>query len=175
MAEIQAGCHEALAELYDRYCDRAYRIALVLCGSSDLAEEAVQNAFLSIWQNAGNYLERRGTVASWLLTCVRHRAIDVWRKSSLRLGALAPAEALDSLCAFEDTAAQAASRLEAERLQALLALLPDAQREVITLAFYGELSHTEIAAELGVPSGTVKGRMRLGLGKLRASLTREAG
>jgi RNA polymerase sigma-70 factor (ECF subfamily) len=174
MARIQMGDHDALTGLYDRYCDRAYRIALVACGSPDLAQDAVQNAFLSIWNGRGGYLEGRGSVAAWLLTCVRHRAIDVWRRSSRHAGHLAPAEALASLTAPEDTAGQVACRLEAERVRALLELLPDAQREVITLAFYGGLSHTEIAAQLSVPSGTVKGRMRLGLRKLREGLECEA-
>jgi RNA polymerase sigma-70 factor (ECF subfamily) len=174
MERIKAGNHDALAGLYDRYCDRAYRIASVACGSPSLAEDAVQNAFLSIWNGRGSYLEGRGTVAAYLLTCVRHRAIDVRRKSSMDVGRLAPPEALASLKAPEDTAGQVARQLEAERVRALLELLPDAQREVITLAFYGGLSHSEIATQLKVPSGTVKGRMRLGLHKLRERLEREA-
>jgi RNA polymerase sigma-70 factor (ECF subfamily) len=174
MARIQMGDHDALAGLYDRYCERAYRIALVACGSPDLAEDAVQNAFLSIWNGRGGYLEGRGTVAAWLLTCVRHRAIDVWRRSSRHAGRLAPADGLDSLEASEDTAGQVERQVQAERVRELLELLPDAQREVITLAFYGGLSHTEIAAQLGVPCGTVKGRMRLGLRRLREGLECEA-
>jgi RNA polymerase sigma-70 factor (ECF subfamily) len=173
MARIQIGDQDALAALYDRYCERAYRTALVACGSPDLAEDAVQNAFLSIWNGRGSYLEGRGTVAAWLLMCVRHRAIDVWRRSSRHAAHLAPAEALASLKAREDTAGQVACRLETERVRALLELLPDAQREVITLAFYGGLTHTEIAAQLTVPCGTVKGRMRLGLCKLREGLESE--
>lgn len=170
MEQIQAGSQDALGELYDRYCDRAYRIAFVVCSRADLAEEAVQDAFLSIWKSRGTYSPRRGTVAAWLLSCVRYRAIDVVRRTSARVQRQAGIENLDDHADPEDTAARVESRVEATRVRALLERLPDSQREVITLAFYGGLSHSEIATQLAVPSGTVKGRMRLGLHKLRTSL-----
>ena len=144
MARLQAGSGDAFEALYDRYRDRAYRIASSVCRDGPRAEEAVQGAFVSIWRGRDTYRARQGSVAAWLLTVVRHRAIDVARR--------------------HDT--------DAERPQPSLSRIPEAQREVHTLAFYGELSHTEIAAQLELPPGTVKGRMRLGLSKLRDELNR---
>ncbi len=174
MAQIQAGSADALGELYDRYCDRAYRIAFDVCRDADLAEDAVKNAFLSVWSSGASYREQRGTVAARLLTCVRERAIELARSNAIRTGQPAPDDRLDTP-GPEDTARQVASRAEAEHLQTLLDRLPDDLREVITLASYGGLSHTDIAAQLDLPPGTVKGRMRLGMHKLRATLDRATG
>jgi RNA polymerase sigma-70 factor (ECF subfamily) len=170
MAQVQAGSTEALGQLFDRYYTRVYRIALVICGSRELAEDAVQNAFVSIWTGRRGFLEQRGTVAAWLLASVRYRAIDLIRHRARRVAPLLSGDEFDSVEASEDTAAEVASHIEAEHVRALLAQLPAAQQEVIMLAFYGGLTHAEIAAQLSLPSGTVKGRMRLGLRKLRDSL-----
>lgn len=170
MARVKGGSVDAFEVLYDRYSARAYRLARSICHDQGHAEDAIQEAFLSLWKSRAAYQPQRGTVAAWLLTAVRYRAIDVTRRdhkhASRRTGehalALHPTQG-----AFAD---QVANRDEADRLRALLNRLPDAQREVITLAFYGELNHTEIATALGLPAGTVKGRMRLGLHKLREAI-----
>jgi RNA polymerase sigma-70 factor, ECF subfamily len=98
------------------------------------------------WSSRANYRPQQGTVAAWLLTVVRYRAIDVARSKT------------------------AVKRDDAQRLLVSLELLPDAQAEVITLAYYGQLTHTEIATHLRLPAGTVKSRMRLGLRKLQAHI-----
>lgn len=168
--EVSAGNVEAFGELYDRYCDRAYRVALSVCRNDGRAQDATQEAFLSVWKSAADYRAQRGTVAAWLLTIVRYRAIDLVRRNGRHDTDLASDDWLDGCAAPDDVHDAAVKREDARRLQAALTSLPDAQQEVITLAFYGQLSHTEIATQLGLPSGTIKGRMRLGLEKLRANL-----
>jgi RNA polymerase sigma-70 factor (ECF subfamily) len=173
MAEVQAGSAEAFSELYDRYCYRAYRVAWSICRDDARAEDAVQEAFTSIWKSRAYYLSQRGTVAAWLLTAVRYRAIDVVRRERKHADRRAGEEGLYAHSAPGNIAEEAVARENTHRLQKLLAQLPDAQQEVITLAYYGQLTHTEIATTLGLPAGTVKGRMRLGLGKLRAGIEKE--
>jgi RNA polymerase sigma-70 factor (ECF subfamily) len=172
MAEIQAGSMSALGALYDRYYGRAYRVAWVVCRDDDRAQDAVQDAFLSVWNSRSTYHAQRETAAPWLLTVVRHRAIDIERRDGGHVSRRASDEQVQHFLAAEaddDVCEQAIKNENAARLHASMAMLPDAQEEVITLAFYGQLSHTEIATQLGLPTGTVKGRMRLGLHKLRDS------
>jgi RNA polymerase sigma-70 factor (ECF subfamily) len=146
MARIQAGSHDAFAELYDRYCDRAYRVARSLSPDDAAAEEAVEEAFAVIWKSRQTYRPVRPTAAAWLLTVVGQRATDAGRRN-----------------------ADVERRADGNRLRGLLTRLPDAEREVVALAFYGELTHTAIAEQLDLPVGTVKDRMRLGLHELLAS------
>lgn len=169
MGRIAGGSADALAELYDRYCGRAYRLARTVCRDTGGAEDAVQEAFISIWRSAATYQSQRGTVSAWLLTVVRYRAVDIARRDRIHAAQRASDDGL-AVRAPGDVADQAVTRAAAGDLRALLAELPEAQREVITLAFYGELSHTEIAARLDLPAGTVKGRIRLGLQRLRADV-----
>ncbi len=171
MERVQAGRVDAFEELYYRYGDRAYRIARSICFDAGRAEDAVQEAFLSVWRSRAKYRSQRGTVAAWLLSVVRHRAIDEQRRNDRRAAQRADDEQLDDHPAGDDVAHRVVERAEARRLHKLLARLPDAQQEVITLAFYGQLTHTEIGEQLGLPPGTVKGRMRLGLHKLRNDIS----
>jgi RNA polymerase sigma-70 factor (ECF subfamily) len=174
MAGVRAGSVAAFGVLYDRFCDRAYRIAWSVCRDDGRAEEALQEAFSSIWQTCATYDSRVGTVAPWVLTVVRYRAIDIARSSGLDAARRADDDVLRAVRAPESVADEVVARAEARDLLSLLAGLPDAQREVITRAFYGQLTHSEIAAHLGLPAGTVKGRMRLGLQRLRDGIQRAA-
>lgn len=169
MAEVSAGSVESFGDLYDRYCDRAYHVAWAVCRDDGRAQEAVQDGFLAVWKSRTSFHSQRGTVAAWLLTMVRHRAIDLARRNGKHAARRAGDYQLDWLPASDDPVETAVKGDDAKRLQEALARLPDAQAEVIALAYYGQLSHTEIAAQLGLPPGTVKGRMRLGLQKLRAA------
>jgi RNA polymerase sigma-70 factor (ECF subfamily) len=164
----------SLEELYDRYCARAYRVARAVCRDDGRAQDAVQDGFVSVWNSRASYRPENGTVAAWLLTVVRHRAIDLARRDRMHTAERESDDRLASRPAPDDLLGSVVKRDEAERLQASLAMLPDAQQEVIMLAYYGQLSHTEIAAQLGLPAGTIKGRMRLGLHKLRADLKQAA-
>ncbi len=169
MAEMTAGDIKAFRGVYDRYCDRAYAVALEICRDDGRAQEAVQDAFLAIWTNRARYDADRGTTAAWLLTVVRFRAIDLIRRDQQHVARRASEAELELRASHIDMCQTAINRDDAERLQTLLKRLPDSQQQVIILAFYGQLTHSEIAAELGLPPGTVKGRMRLGLQKLRRS------
>jgi RNA polymerase sigma-70 factor (ECF subfamily) len=136
-----------------------------------MAEDIVQEAFLSLWRTGARYNRGRGSVRSWVLATVRNRAIDAFRRETTSAGRnVADDAALAQLVAAERTDSQAEHRAQAQRIRTALGQLPDEQRHVIELAYFGGFTHTEIAAMLDAPVGTVKGRMRLGLKKLHAEL-----
>lgn len=168
MAQVALDGDVAFGQLYDRFGRRAHRVACSICHDTSFAEEAVQDAFLTVWRSRASYTAPRGGVAAWLLTIVRHRAIDVVRGRSGIDRRGAAADALDSLPDDVDITASAEARDDQATVRESLSRLPAEQLEVISLAFYGELTHTEIAAHLDLPVGTVKSRMRLGLAQLRA-------
>ena len=170
MTKVCAGSVESFADLYDRYRDRAYRVAQAVCRDDGRAQEAMQDGFFAVWNRRENYRAQEGTVAAWLLSVVRYRAIDIARSNHRHASRRADDGQLPRGSGVDDPFETAAKLDDAERLQASLAMLPDPQAEVITLAYYGQLTHTEIAAYLGLPTGTVKGRMRLGLQKLHADI-----
>jgi RNA polymerase sigma-70 factor (ECF subfamily) len=172
MTRAQAGSTDAFGELFDRYRERSYRVSSSVCHDVGRAEDAVQEAFLSIWRNRDTYRAQQGTVAAWLLAVVRYRAIDAARRNDRHASRRADDDGLERQPAPDDVADQVHARADASRLGPLLARIPVLQREVIALAFYGGLTHVEIAARLGLPPGTVKGRMRLGLNRLRDELRR---
>lgn len=154
-ARVQDGDRDALGELYDLYCDRAFRVALAVCGDRRNAEEAVEEAFVSIWNSRRSRRPRHATPAPWLMTLVRRRALDVHRHNTR-----------DDCSPPSDVVVDIERKAGAPALRALVASLPEEQLEVITLAFYGELTHREIADELELPLDEVTGRMRLGLKQL---------
>lgn len=170
MQEVQAGKRIALGELYDRFAARAYRTAFSVCHDRDCAQDAVQDAFVSMWSARATYKPGRGSVVGWAMSIVRHRAIYLARRRSASAGVDDEAGLLENRPAQDDVPTDFAARDETEQLAELLARLPPAQQEVIRLGFFEGLSHQEIAARLALPPGTVKGRMRLGLTKLRTEL-----
>ncbi len=170
MQEVQAGGRSALGELYDRFALRAFRTALSVCHDRDCAQDAVQDAFVSMWSARATYQPSRGSVAGWAMSIVRHRAIYLARRRSLAAGREEGPARLDDQPARDDVPGDFAARIETEQLVEFLARLPPAQREVIQLGFFDGLTHQEIARRLALPPGTVKGRMRLGLTKLRCEL-----
>jgi RNA polymerase sigma-70 factor (ECF subfamily) len=172
MAQMKNADVEAFSELYDRYCDRAYRVARHVCHDGGRAEDAVQNAFLAIWRSRATYLEQRGSVAAWLLTAVRNSAIDITRRDANYIAWRDSAAANPLPSTAGDIPERVEARAEAQHIRGLLARLPETQQAVIALAFYAGLSHTEIATHLDLPNGTVKSRIRLGLQKLRTDLER---
>jgi RNA polymerase sigma-70 factor, ECF subfamily len=158
----------ALAALYDRYARLAYTLAYRILGESEAAEDVVQDAFLLAWRGAAGYRRERGTARGWLLSIVHHRAVDVLRrKTSFRP---APLEAAEERPADADTAAEAERNVERAGVRRALEGLPPAQRRTIELAYFGGYTQVELATIMGVPLGTVKGRMRIGLQKLRRAL-----
>lgn len=172
LAGLAAGRLEALDVLYERYKTMAYGIARRITADDTLAEDVVQEAFLGAWRSADRYVPGRGSVKTWLLSIVHHRAIDAVRRrrpvSELPEeadGALTPAP-----LTLPDVWGEVSGRLDRAQVQAALAALPDAQREAVELAYFGGLSQTEIAERTGVPLGTVKSRVRLALVGLRREL-----
>ncbi len=171
MRRVQADDPEAFGALYDRFGARAYRVAGTTTRDATRVEDIVQEAFLSVWRSRARYRPAYGSVGGWIMGIVRNRAIDAHRRHGRHDRRRASDEGLEErLAAVDDVEASAGERDTAAQLRATLARLPAAQSEVIALAYFGELSTTEIADELALPLGTVKGRMRLGLDKLRREL-----
>lgn len=172
LARVVAGQTDALEGLYDRYRSMAYAIALRITADPGTAEDVVQDAFMGAWRNAASYTDSRGTVRTWLLSIVHHRAIDAVRRRR-PAGELPEADAPPPPSLVTgDAWAEVAGRLDREAIGAALASLPGVQREAIELAYYGGLTQQEIAARTGAPLGTVKSRVRLGLLGLREALDR---
>jgi len=160
----------ALAALYDRYGRLAYSLAYRILGESESAEDVVQDAFLSAWRGATGYRRERGNPRAWLLSIVHHRAVDILRrKTTFRP---APLEAAELQPGDEDTAVSAERNVEHKTVRDALEGLPPAQRRTIELAYFGGYTHVELSELMGVPLGTVKGRMRIGLQKMRRVLER---
>jgi RNA polymerase sigma-70 factor (ECF subfamily) len=157
-----------LESLYDAHHRRAIGLAYRILGDMGDAEEAVQEVFLSAWRAGHTYDAARGATHTWILSMVRNRCIDVLR-ARRRRPTQPLAEGLDPPDAT-DVPAQAVSNVDADTARAALDALPPDQKEVIELAYFGGLSHTEIAERVAAPLGTVKGRIRLGLDRLRTAM-----
>ena len=170
LVRLADGELDALEELYDRYKTMAYSIAYRITNDTTLAEDVVQDAFLGCWRNAARYVEGRGSVKTWLLAIVHHRAIDAVRRrrptTELPDLELPPPAALTE----PDVWMEVAAGLDADRVQRALADLSDVQREALELAYFGGLTQQEIADRTATPLGTVKSRMRLGLLAMRRRL-----
>jgi RNA polymerase sigma-70 factor (ECF subfamily) len=170
LVRLADGELDALEDLYDRYKAMAYSIAYRITNDATLAEDVVQEAFLGAWRNASRYVEGRGSVKTWLLSIVHHRAIDAVRRrrptTELPDVEVPPPDALT----LPDVWAEVSAVLDADTVQGALATLSDVQREAIELAYFGGLTQQEIAERTATPLGTVKSRMRLGLLGMRRHL-----
>ena len=169
--QLASGDATALDLIYQRHYEPAFAVALALLRDRSAAEDLVHEAFLRAWRRAGSFQSHRGAFRSWLLTIVRNAAIDQLRQQAMqrRPSVMAAQESLHAVLE-PDVINQAILSLEADRLYRALGQLPPEQRTVIQQAFFGELSHREIAEREGLPLGTVKGRVRLGLYRLRSLL-----
>ena len=171
MSLVAKGEARAFETIYERHCGAAFSLAYRMCGSRALAEDVAQEAFLSIWRAGGRYDRARGSVRTWVLGIVHNRAIDALRRTVVHERRRASDEGIEERFeARERTEVEAARREEAETIRGMLDALPADQSRVIELAYFGGFTHSEIAEMLGAPIGTVKGRMRLGLEKLRGQL-----
>ena len=165
----------ALAELYDRVGRIAYGLALRVLRDDRLAEDAVQEGFLTVWRTAAAFRAERAKASTWILTLVHRRAVDLVRREERRRAEPLPDDiATESGSVVEPTDEAAWLRFERERVQNALRQLPDVQREAIELAYYGGFSQSELAERLGVPLGTIKSRMFAGLARLRELLDESA-
>jgi len=163
---------DAFEVFYDRHAGVAYSLAYRIVGSRPAAEEVVQEAFLSIWRSGARFDPAKGSVRAWTLGIVRNRAIDALRRDSGNAPKLSWDDdaILEAQTAVERTEEEALRRSEAAEVRGALKELPEEQQKVIQLAFFGGFSHSEIAEMVGEPLGTVKGRMRLGMEKIRGRL-----
>ena len=171
MQLVRRGNAPAFEVIYERHSRAAFSLAYRVAGSRGVAEDVVQEAFLNIWRSGARYERARGSVRTWVLGIVHHRAIDQLRRSSVHDKRRASDEGLEErLESGERTDNEVARREEAASIRSAMTTLPADQSHVIELAYFGGFTHTEIAEILGAPVGTVKGRMRLGLEKLRNQL-----
>jgi RNA polymerase sigma-70 factor (ECF subfamily) len=167
MACVVDGDSDAFAILYERHLRAATALALQMCSRRAIAEEVVQEAFLSCWRSRRHFDRNRGCVRAWILGIVRNRAIDVLRQNTVHdLLYMSNRAVEDQIEASELTDREVRHRERARELLAAIDGLPPEQSRVIALAYYGGYTHSEIATMLDTPIGTVKGRMRLGLRKM---------
>jgi RNA polymerase sigma-70 factor (ECF subfamily) len=172
MQLVQSGNPRAFELLYDRHGGAAFSLAYRMVGNRVTAEDVTQEAFLSIWRSRLRYDQARGSVRTWVLGIVHNRAIDALRRSFVHDRRRETMEGVEERHeAPERTEVEAARREEARSIRSALDTLPDEQRRTIELAYFGGFSHSQIAELLEEPIGTVKGRMRLGLDKMRRQLS----
>ncbi len=171
MQLMRRGLAPAFDVLYDRHADAAFSLAYRMCGQRGLAEDVVQEGFLALWRSGARYDRDRGSVRSWVLGIVHNRAIDALRRRAVRDRGRVSDEGIEErMVAPVRTDVEVARREEAREVRDALDQLPAEQSRVIQLAYFGGLTHVEIASMLDTPVGTVKGRMRLGLAKMRMTL-----
>jgi RNA polymerase sigma-70 factor (ECF subfamily) len=166
----------ALASAYDEFGRTVYAVAYRVVGQSSDAEEAVQDAFRALWQNAGKLSSRQAKVLPWLITTSRRAAIDILRRRKSRIPSAAgiskdELEIENRVSVNEPTAGDALQQKEAaEKVRDAVDTLPSEQKQMVRLAFFSGLTHQEISARLSVPLGTVKSRLRYGLQKLQQKI-----
>ncbi|HXQ30123.1 MAG TPA: sigma-70 family RNA polymerase sigma factor [Gemmatimonadales bacterium] len=171
MQLVRRGNASAFEVVYDRHADAAFSLAYRMCAQRALAEDVVQEGFLALWRSGARYDRNRGSVRTWILGIVHNRAIDALRRRAVRDRGRVNDEGIEERMAAPDrTDLEVARRDEAREVRDALRALPDEQSRVIELAYFGGLTHVQIAAMLDIPVGTIKGRMRLGLAKMRMTL-----
>ncbi len=161
------GDAEAFALLYDRHSRAAYSLAYRLMNGRQPAEDLVQEAFIKVWRSAGGYRAGRGSVRTWILSIVRNRAIDQFRSDASRRRTRDEVEASAPTSEPSEAFAETWRNTQQEQVREVLKTLPQEQLRILELAYFSGYTHVEIAERLSLPLGTVKGRMRLGLEKLR--------
>lgn len=171
MALVHQGEVRGFEVIFDRHAAVAFSLAYRMCGRRALAEDVVQEAFLSVWRAGPRYDSSRGSVRSWILSAVHNRAIDAFRREAVKERRdVSDDELAERVPSSELTETEVERRASAHEVRKVLLELPPDQRRVIELAYFGGFTHTQIAEILGIPTGTVKGRMRLGLSKMRIAL-----
>lgn len=174
LQRIAASDREALAPLYDMHASLLFGILLKMLNSRDEADDVLQDVFLQIWRKAGSFDPAKGKAISWMVVVTRHKAQDFIRKQNrYRTRVQSAAQEQQQEQQRWETVTGSPTReglYDRERLQAALQIIPEKQREVITLAFLNGLSHSEVAAQLDEPLGTIKSRVRRGLAELHGLL-----
>ena len=176
MQLVHDGEVQAFEVIFDRHAGVGFSLAYRMCGRRAMADDIVQEAFLSLWRSGVRYDRARGSVRSWVLSAVHSRAIDAFRRETVREGKdVRDEEAAERIAAPGLTESEVERRDDARQVRAALQELPADQRQVIELAYFGGFTHSQIAEVLELPAGTVKGRMRLGLAKMRLALSEAQG
>lgn len=170
LAAIRDRDERAVASLYQRYGGIAFGLAYRILEERNAAEDVVQDAFLSVWRRAVSYETGRGSVRTWILSIVHHRAIDRLRGAAGRTRQDVALDDFERIIAVDDPWREVEVGVQREVLQTGLATLPREQRETIQMAYFGGYTQQEIATAMNVPVGTVKGRLRIGLQKMRLLL-----
>jgi RNA polymerase sigma-70 factor (ECF subfamily) len=173
MSQIASGNHQAFAELYDLTARRVYGTVLQVLRSPEHAEEVTQEVYAEVWQQAARYSRSKGTVNTWMITMARRRAVDRVRSVSsevARDGRYAGAAGPE----IDEVWDRATQRQDVERVRHGLRLLTDLQSEALTLAYYEDLTQSQIASRLNLPVGTVKSRIRDAMKRLGEVLGGEA-
>lgn len=171
MSLIRRGQADAFEIVYERHAGASFSLAYRMCGARTTAEDVTQEAFLAIWRSGARYDAARGSVRTWVLGIVHNRAIDALRRNVVHDRRRASDEGIEERFEAADrTEVEVARRQQADSVRSIIGELPPEQSRVIQLAYFGGFTHTEIARMLDTPIGTVKGRMRLGLEKLRSRI-----
>jgi RNA polymerase sigma-70 factor (ECF subfamily) len=165
---VEGGDAEAFAVLYDRHGRPAYSLAYRMMGEKQAAEELAQNAFIKVWRRAGSYRAERASVRTWILSIVHNRGIDQLRSHASRRRTQEKIEASAASSQPSEAFAETWRNTQAEQVREALSTLPKEQLKILELAYFSGYTHVQIAELVGLPLGTVKGRMRLGLKKIRA-------
>ncbi len=168
MSLAEEGDAQAFGALYDRHSRAAYSLAYRMMGEKHSAEDLVQDAMVKVWRSAGSYRAERGSVRTWVLSIVHNRGIDQLRSLASRRRTQEKVEAEAPRSQPSEAFAESWRNSQREQVRAAMSTLPSEQLKILELAYFSGHTHVEIAEMLELPLGTVKGRMRLGLKKLRA-------
>ena len=167
MLLVGGGDADAFAPLYDHHCRIVYSVAHKITGEKHSAEDLTQEAFLKVWRSAESYRPEKGRVRTWILSVARNQNIDLLHAKATRSRTLEKVEASAPRYEPSEAFARAWHDIRLGRVREALDVLPQVQQQVLELAHFSGLTHMQIAERLGLPLGTVKGRMRLGVEKLR--------
>ncbi|PRY50621.1 RNA polymerase sigma-70 factor (ECF subfamily) [Geodermatophilus tzadiensis] len=178
VSRVRAGDRGAVDDLYERFRRPAFALARRILAEDTLAEDVVQDVFLTVWRDPYAYDRSRGSFSSWFMAMVHHKAVDAVRREESHRRRQSRAEddlALTAPTSARDVEDEAWARVVSERVRTALSALPDAQREALTLAYYGGYTQREVAALTRAPLGTVKTRMLAGMRRLKEELGVVAG
>ena len=167
---IRAGDRGAVIDLYDRFRRPAFGLARRILADDALAEDVLQEVFLGVWRDPGAFDRERASFAAWLMAAVHHKAVDTVRRESQRRRRARAETELAAPTADRDVEDEAEGRMVSRRVRTALGQLPEAQREALTLGYYGGFTQREVAALTGAPLGTVRTRMLAGMRRLREEL-----
>lgn len=175
IARLLRGDIDAAARVYDRFAARSYSLARRILADDHLAQDVVQEVFVTLWRDVSKFNAARGSLSTWLLTLTHHRAVDAVRREESLRRRQERHEGLESAAtSIDHVDDQVSSSMRRDRVRGALQVLPPPQREALTLSYFGGYTQREIASLTGTPLGTVKTRMLLGMARLRTSLADDA-